>query len=421
MESVIEKRQRLLGAATLFYEQPVQIVRGKGVLLYDQTGKEYIDMYNNVPCVGHANPGVVEAMSKQMSTLNVHSRYLHEGILEYAERLLALHHDGIESAVFACSGTEASEVALIMARAATGGRGIICSDATYHGNSTEVIKMTLASRANTSTDSNFRAIPYPQKLRPLISGLDDESLCQLYLDEVKAAIDDFKQQEIPFAGMFMCSIMANEGLPDIPGRFMALATDLVHAAGGLMIADEVQAGYCRSGEWWGYEKTGFQPDIVTMGKPMGNGLPLSAVGSSHSNVAAFRKRSRYFNTFASSPLQASVGIAVLDEIEQQNLRESSAAVGQYLRKELEGLVAGHDAIAEVRGCGLFAGIEWVNAEGEADAQGAARVANLMKDKGFLLSNAGSQGNVIKLRPPLVFKQTHADRFLSAFQTMLKEY
>jgi 4-aminobutyrate aminotransferase-like enzyme len=421
MESVIEKRQRLLGAATLFYEQPVQIVRGKGVLLYDQTGKEYIDMYNNVPCVGHANPRVVEAMSKQMSTLNVHSRYLHEGILEYAERLLALHHDGIESAVFACSGTEASEVALIMARAATGGRGIICSDATYHGNSTEVIKMTLASRANTSTDSDFRAIPYPQKLRPLISGLDDESLCQLYLDEVKAAIDDFKQQEIPFAGMFMCSIMANEGLPDIPGRFMALATDLVHAAGGLMIADEVQAGYCRSGEWWGYEKTGFQPDIVTMGKPMGNGLPLSAVVSSHSSVAAFRKRSHYFNTFASSPLQASVGIAVLDEIEQQNLRESSAAVGQHLRNELEGLVAGHDAIAEVRGCGLFAGIEWVDAEGEADAQGAARVSNLMKDRGFLLSNAGSQDNVIKLRPPLVFKQTHADRFLSAFQTMLKEY
>jgi len=421
MESVIEKRQRLLGAATLFYEQPVQIVRGKGVLLYDQTGKEYIDMYNNVPCVGHANPRVVEAMSTQMSTLNVHSRYLHEGILEYAERLLALHHDGIESAVFACSGTEASEVALIMARAATGGRGIICSDATYHGNSTEVIKMTLAGRANTSTDSAFRAIPYPQKLRPLISGLDDESLCQLYLDEVKAAIDDFKQQKIPFAGMFMCSIMANEGLPDIPGRFMALATDLVHAAGGLMIADEVQAGYCRSGEWWGYEKTGFQPDIVTMGKPMGNGLPLSAVVSSHSNVAAFRKRSRYFNTFASSPLQASVGIAVLDEIEQQNLRESSAAVGQYLRNELEDLVAGHDAIAEVRGCGLFAGIEWVNAAGEADAQGAARVSNLMKDKGFLLSNAGSQDNVIKLRPPLVFKQTHADRFLSAFQTMLKEY
>ena len=421
MESVIEKRQRLLGAATLFYEQPVQIVRGKGVLLYDQTGKEYIDMYNNVPCVGHANPRVVEAMSKQMSTLNVHSRYLHEGILEYAERLLALHHDGIESAVFACSGTEASEVALIMARAATGGRGIICSDATYHGNSTEVIKMTLASRANTSTDSDFRAIAYPQKLRPLISGLDDESLCQLYLDEVKAAIDDFKQQDIPFAGMFMCSIMANEGLPDIPGRFMALATDLVHAAGGLMIADEVQAGYCRSGEWWGYEKTGFQPDIVTMGKPMGNGLPLSAVVSSRSNVAAFRKRSRYFNTFASSPLQASVGIAVLDEIEQQNLRESSAAVGQHLRNELEGLVAGHDAIAEVRGCGLFAGIEWVNAEGEADAQGAARVSNLMKDKGFLLSNAGSQDNVIKLRPPLVFKHTHADRFLSAFQTMLQEY
>ena len=421
MESIIDRRQRLLGAATLFYEQPVQIVRGDGVLLYDETGKEYIDMYNNVPCVGHANPTVVEAMAKQMATLNVHSRYLHEGILEYAERLLALHHDGIESAVFACSGTEASEIALIMARAATGGRGIICSDATYHGNSTEVIKMTRAGMTNQPSDPDFRAIPYPQKFRPLTPGLDDESLCQLYLDKISNAINDFNQQGIPFAGMFVCSIFANEGLPDIPGRFMAQATDLVHAAGGVMIADEVQAGFCRSGDWWGYETTGFQPDIITMGKPMGNGLPLSAVVASQDHIAAFRENSHYFNTFASSPLQAAVGNAVLDVIEQQDLKTQSAAIGQYLRDELNLLLPECDALADVRGCGLFVGLEWVNDDGSADRKGAIRVANLMKDKRFLLSNAGANGNVIKLRPPLVFEKSHADRFLQAFREMLSEY
>ena len=420
MATVLERRQQLLGAATLFYEDPIEIVRGDGVLLYDQTGREYIDMYNNVPCVGHANPVVAEAMKKQMSTINVHSRYLHQGILDYAERLLGLHHEALDNVVFACTGTEATEIALMTARIATKGRGIICTDATYHGNSSEVIKMAVARSAGPPANSEYRAIPFPQKYRPLQEGLDDETLCALYLDKVHEAIADFKQHDIPFAGMFVCSIFANEGLPDLPGNFMAKATAIVHAAGGLMIADEVQAGFCRSGDFWGYETAGFKPDIVCMGKPMGNGLPLSAMAASAEHIASFRKATRYFNTFASSPLQAAVGMAVLDEIENRDILRQSAAVGRYLRQALERIKIDHPVMGDVRGCGLFTGIEWVSEDQQADPNGAIAMANKLKEKGFLLSNAGALKNVLKVRPPLVFEQQHADQFLAAFTEILAD-
>jgi len=416
--ALLDRRHRLIGQATLFYQSALEIVRGEGVYLFDESGRRYIDMYNNVPCVGHANPHVVSAVAKQMATLNVHSRYLHNGIIDFAERLVAYHHDKLEQVVFACSGTEASEIALMMARYATGGKGIICSDATYHGNSTEVAKMNLRPIA----DPHFRSISYPQTYRPLIVDQSDEELTQTYLTKVQSAIDDFKANNIPFAGLFLCSILANEGLPDIPAGFMQQATDLVHKAGGLIIADEVQAGYCRSGNWWGYETSKFTPDIVTMGKPMGNGMPVSAVVASTELVTKFRKETRYFNTFASSPVQAAAGMAVLDVIEEDDLLDSSAKIGAYLRRELTQMQSECESIGDVRGCGLFIGVEWVSnfEEKTADRAGAINVANRLKEKGFLLSNAGEFGNVIKIRPPLVFKQEHADNFLTAFAEVLAE-
>ncbi|MCH8140185.1 MAG: aspartate aminotransferase family protein [Proteobacteria bacterium] len=415
---LLKRRQQLMGQATIFYQAPVHIVRGEGVYLYDDAGKKYVDMYNNVPCVGHANPHVVAAVAKQMSTLNVHSRYLHGGILDFAERLLNYHHDQLEQVVFACSGTEASEIALLMARHGTGGQGIICSDAAYHGNSTEVRKMF----AHPVTDPNFRSIPFPQTYRPLAEGITSSALSQLYLDKLQCAIEDFAQHNIAFAGLFVCSIFANEGLPNLPEGFMARAVDLVHRAGGVVIADEVQAGYCRSSKWWGYETSGFTPDIVTMGKPMGNGLPVSAVASSTDLVTAFRDHTRYFNTFASSPVQAAAGMAVIDVIEQEDLLARSAKIGEYLRRELVTMQDGCEGMGDVRGCGLFVGIEWVSdkAAKTADPDGAFDVANRMKEKGFLLSNAGALDNVLKIRPPLVFQQDHADAFLEAFAEMLTE-
>jgi 4-aminobutyrate aminotransferase-like enzyme len=419
--ALVQRRDQLLGSgAPLFYRDPVHIVRGEGAYLYDADGKQYVDMYNNVPCVGHANPTVVAAMQRQMSTLNVHSRYLHEGILDYAERLSGLHADKLESAVFACSGTEANEVAMSMAKVATGGTGFICTDAAYHGNSAQVGMLTHVP-VGQSRNANVSAIAFPQKYRAIEEGLSDEALCARYLDDVQAAIDGFDAAGIKLAGMLVCPLLANEGLPDIPEGFMRRAADLVRAAGGMFIVDEVQSGFCRTGSWWGYEVMGVTPDIVTMGKPMGNGLPLSGVMAPRQVVEQYRAKTRYFNTFASSPLQAAVGMAVLDEIEQNGLMQNVADVGQYLRDALGPLTQSYEPLAEVRGHGLFVGLEWVSDRQAKtpDRDGAIDVVNAMKDKGFLMGNAGALGNMVKLRPPLVFGRKEADAFLTAFDEVMR--
>ncbi len=419
-QDLLERRERLLGAGiATFYDDPVHIVRGEGVWLYDADGRRYLDLYNNVPCVGHAHPHVVEAMQRQSETLNVHSRYLHAGILDYADHLTSLHADHLTTAVFTCSGTEANEVAVLMARAATGGRGLIYTQAAYHGNSTEVRKL---SRLRGDDEPEFRSIPVPQRYRPVEDGLDDESLTDTYLVRLQQEIDGFAADGIAFAGMMVCSILANEGLPDIPPGFMSRAADLVRAAGGLFICDEVQAGFARSGNWWGYETTAVTPDIVSMGKPMGNGLPLAGVVASQALVETFRDRTRYFNTFASSPLQAAVGQAVLEVIEGEGLVKSVADVGGYLIKNLRSLQESCEPMSDVRGHGLFLGMEWVTdrESKEPDPKGAAVIVNRMRQAGFLMGQAGEFGNVLKVRPPLVLKREQADMFLEAFQAAIAE-
>ena len=274
------RRDRALGAgAALFYETPLHIVRGEGAYLFDADGRRYVDMYNNVPCVGHANPRVAEAMARQQGTLNTHSRYLHEGIVTFAERLAALHGPQIESVVFSCSGTEANEVALRMARFATGRRGIVCTNATYHGNSELVGGLTHVGSRQPET-AEVHAFPFPETYRPIKEGAGEEALCDAYLERLEEAITRFEASRAGFAALIVCSIFANEGLPNVPAGFMARAADMARAPGGLVIADEVQAGYGRTGRWWGYEVTGFTPDIVVTGKPMGNGLPLAATAAS---------------------------------------------------------------------------------------------------------------------------------------------
>jgi 4-aminobutyrate aminotransferase-like enzyme len=421
-DSLQQRRDRALGSgAELFYDTPLEIVRGEGVYLYDRDGRRYVDMYNNVPCVGHANPAVVRAMAEQQATVNTHSRYLHEGIVSFAERLIDLNHDGIESVVFSCSGTEAVEVAIQMARVVTGKRGLVCTDATYHGNSELVASLTnVGCAANQAGE--IRGFPFPELYRPLQQGLSEEALCEAYLARVASAIASLKKEGAGFATLIMCSIFANEGLPDIPAGFMARVADLVHRQGGLVIADEVQSGYGRTGRWWGYEKTQFRPDIVVTGKPMGNGLPLGATAAKKAWVDAFRATKDYFNTCAATPLQAAVGMAVLDEIERLDLLENAASVGDRLTKELRGRMDQHAAIGDVRGSGLFLGVELIK-EGEGkqpDAEAAITLSDRLKDQGFLVSYSGKYENVLKIRPPLVFSHQNADDFLAAFDACMEE-
>ena len=416
------RRDLALGSgAELFYDTPLEIVRGEGVYLFDRDGRRYVDMYNNVPCVGHANPAVVRAMAEQQATVNVHSRYLHDGIVSFGERLARLNHDDIECVVFSCSGTEAIEVAFQMARVVTGERGLICTDATYHGNSELVGSLTNVGCAANQT-GEIRGFPFPERYRPLVEEVSEEKLCEAYLERVASAIESLKTEGAGFAALIVCPIFANEGVPDIPSGFMAEVTNLVHREGGLVIADEVQAGYCRTGHWWGYEYSEFRPDIVVTGKPMGNGLPLAATATRKEFVDAFRAEKDYFNTCSATPLQAAVGMAVLDEIERLDLLRNAAEVGTRLTRELESRVDAHNSIGDVRGCGLFISIEMIKDAGtkEPDAELTMSLSDRLKDKGFLVSYSGKHNNVLKIRPPLVFSHENADDFLIAFDACMRE-
>ena len=417
MSELLDRHNLVMGDhAPLFYEEPLTLCSGDGVWLKDLNGDCYLDLYNNVPCVGHANPRVVENLAEQAATLNIHSRYLHEGVVTYVERLVGLHHDGIESAILGCSGTESTEMALTLARTVTGRQGIICTDATYHGNSSLVGR--LSGLPVGVERSGVKSISTPQLFRPIAEGLSDAELLQKHLDQLEATINSFADQG-GFAGMMLCSILANEGLPDPPEGWFVEATAMVKAAGGLIIADEVQAGFGRSGSWWGYEVSDFTPDVVCMGKPMGNGFPVSAMAASHEMVSKFRETHRYFNTFASSPLQAAAGSAVLDEIIENGLVQQVAHVGAGLKTALTDLQAEHPQMGDVRGSGLFIGIDWV-APGttDPDVVGAQRMVESLKSRLILLGKAGQHGNVLKIRPPLVFQDEHAELFLEAFKDCL---
>jgi 4-aminobutyrate aminotransferase-like enzyme len=415
-DQLLERRRRAMGAAPVFYKDPVHIVRGEGIWLYDAAGKQYMDCYNNVPCVGHCHPHVVNAMHEQAATLNTHSRYLSEVVVSYSERLMALHAPSLTVLQMGCSGTEAIEVALKMARLFTGGQGIICSNATYHGNSHEVFRMSAGP-----FEPEYRRVPFPDAYRPIEDGLSETELGVRYVAEVQAAIDAFAADGVPLAAMLFCSIFANEGLPDVPFGYMAEAAALVRGAGGVVIFDEVQAGFCRTGKWWGYEVMDCVPDIVAMGKPMGAGYPLSGVGTRAEIADVFHGKSFYFNTTAATPLQAAVGGAVLDVIENEDVLDNVNEVGTYVLQQLMQLREQHEAMGDVRGHGLFVGVDWVKDRDsrEPDRQGAVQIVERMKEKGFLISNAGQHGNVLKIRPPLVFLKQQADLLLTALSEVME--
>ena len=352
-ERLAQRRDALLGrGAALFYQMPLHIVRGAGVAVFDNDGRRYVDMYNNVPCVGHCHPHVVRAISEQAATLNVHSRYLHDSIVTYAERLIGHHHDGIESVVFTCTGTEANEVALMMARLATNGRGIVCTDAAYHGNSAAVRRLTRPK----DNAGDVRAIPFPETYRNAV-----EQPTAWYLERLREVIESFRRDDIPFAGMLVCPILANEGLPNIPPGFMTAAAQLVRPrrrpvhrrrSASRIGAHRALVGAMRR---WTFDRTS-----SSWAKPLGAGVPLAGTAAKRDLVETFRRRTGYFNTFASSPLQAAAGSAVLDVIENENLRDNVQTVGAFLREELVKLQGACEAMGDVRGHGLFAGIEWGN-------------------------------------------------------------
>lgn len=417
---LIAKREKLLGPnVRLFYDEPVHIVSGKGVWLTDATGKQFLDCYNNVPHVGHCHPHVVDAICKQASTLNTHTRYLHEGILNYVERLMATFKGNITSAIMVCTGSEANDIALRMAQAITGKTGIIATNHTYHGNTAAVSQLSTTKPPIGGFGKHIRHVTAPDSYRP--AGGDAVSHAKAFADEVIAACASLGESGCGVSGMIVCPTFVNEGFPDLAEGFLDEAFAAVRKAGGVIIADEVQPGFGRCGSaFWGHEVAGFSPDIVTMGKPMGNGHPVAAVATSLDIMTAFRKAFGYFNTFGGNPVSCAAANAVLDVLEQEDLVKKAHATGLYTKNGLHKLAEKHAIIGDVRGHGLAIGVELVSDRKtkKPATDEATRVTNMMRQKGVLMGTNGIAYNVLKIRPPLPFNPADADVMLSALDDCL---
>ena len=423
MTDLLSRRAKLLGAnVTTFYEEPVHIVKGEGVWLWDADGKKYLDCYNNVAHVGHCHPHVVDAITKQASTLNTHTRYLHETILTYIERLGATFADPLSSAILTCTGSEANDIALRMAEAVTGKRGIIVTDHTYHGNTTAVAQLSTTNPSKFADSNWVRFVPAPDSYRPL-GGQAGEAHAQAFADAVDSAIKDLEDNGPGFAGMLICPAFVNEGLPQLEKGWLDPALANIRAAGGILIADEVQPGFGRVGShFWGHQRIGVTPDIVTMGKPMGNGHPIAGLITSPEILATFRKEFRYFNTFGGNPVACAAAMAVLDVLEAENLQENAGKTGAYAIKQLDDLAKRHEIIGDIRGCGMIFGAELVvDRDTKTPAKNYAdRVVNAMRHKGFLMSKFGKHYNTLKIRPPLPFQPDHVDLLVTALDETFTE-
>ncbi|MEL7524158.1 MAG: aminotransferase class III-fold pyridoxal phosphate-dependent enzyme [Pseudomonadota bacterium] len=417
-EDLLERRQRLLGPnVSTFYDEPVHIVKGEGVWLWDADGRKYLDCYNNVPHVGHCNPRVINAIAGQAARLNTHTRYLHEGILDYVERLTGTFDESLSTSILTCSGSEANDIALRMAEAMTGKRGIVATDATYHGNTTLVSHLSRSNipEVGFGLGQYLRHVEAPDSYR--ISDPDG----QHFAAHVQEAIDELERQGIGFAALVVCPLFLNEGFPEQREGWLQPAAEAVRRAGGLLICDEVQSGFGRCGShFWAHQKQGVVPDVVTMGKPMGNGHPVAGLVTTPEIMAGFRKAFRYFNTFGGNPVSCAAAMAVLDELEERGLQDNAAAMGQLAYDRLSTLAEEHDVIGDVRQSGMVFGAEFVLDRESRKPAGdfADRVVNEMRRRGIILSKLGRQKNTLKIRPPMPFAAEHADLLFDTLDDVL---
>ncbi|MFN3580868.1 MAG: aspartate aminotransferase family protein [Pseudomonas sp.] len=418
LASLVEKRQRHFGASSvLFYDQPLEIARAEGVFMYDSTGKPYLDVYNNVPVVGHCHPRVAEAISEQTSRLNTNTRYLYESLTNYAETLLGTFPAALSNLLLTCTGSEANDIALRMASAWTGGSGFVATETAYHGNTMAVMEVSPSSYPQgRALPPHIRTIPAPDSLR-LAPG---EDVAQVFAAHLDRAIADLERNGIRFAGLIVDTIFSSDGVFPDPSGLLAKAVESVHRAGGLFIADEVQPGFGRTGQsHWCFQRHGVVPDVVTLGKPMGNGFPMAGVVTRPELLECFTAETGYFNTFAGNPVAAAAGHAVLNVLEEEGLIANAQSVGNYLKDGLSKLAHSDARIGDVRGAGLFIGLEFVAADNAQDAALAQLVINQMKEHGILIGAAGAYGNVLKIRPALCFSRAHADQFLATLDDVLR--
>lgn len=413
-DPLIVARERVLGPANrLFYDRPVHLVRGEGSHVFDVDGVRYLDAYNNVVSVGHGHPHVVDAVARQMSTLNTHTRYLHRGIIDYSERLLKTMPDGINQVMYACSGSEVNDLALRVAEMFTDAAGVIVTRDAYHGNTATVMTISPSLGDATTVGRHVRTVPPPDSYR-----FPDPAA--RFAADVARAVDDLCANGMRVSCLIVDSMFSSDGIYPDPA-VLGAAVDIVHRHGGVFIADEVQAGFARTGEsMWGFSRHGVTPDIVTMAKPMGNGMPVAAMAANDHVLRPFAVRVPYFNTYGGNPVAMAAAGAVLDIIENERLLANAAGVGARLRTELSRITRDDPRIGDVRGAGLYIGVEVVSDRDAKtpDRAGARRLVNALRERHVLISVCGHDGNVLKVRPPLVFSMSDVDWFCTEFEAAL---
>jgi 4-aminobutyrate aminotransferase-like enzyme len=406
---IIERRRNVLGPAyRLQYAKPIEFVRGEGAWLIDAEGRRILDAYNNVPSVGHCHPRVVEAVARQAATLNTNTRYLDQNILDYAERLLDTHDDALDNAMFTCTGSEAVDLALRVSRYHTGAEGVIISQHAYHG--------TTAATAAISP-SLGRFVPLGKEVRTvgLPFGVPDDAAASWMAEQVAIAIADLERRGIRLAAFIVDTLFASDGILADPAGFLAPSVDVVHAAGGLFIADEVQPGFGRTGEaMWGYQRHGVRPDIAVMGKPMGNGMPIAGIAARSEVLDRFGRETRYFNTFGGNSVSIAAAAAVLDVIENEDLLARARTVGAALRSRIQAAVTGRAEFGELRAAGMYLGLDLLSDSARSETALAAEFVNSMRNHGVLISATGIHGQALKIRPPLIFDEENIETFMEAF-------
>lgn len=415
----VNRRAKLLGPAyRLFYSDPVEFSSAKDVLMYDSEGNEYLDAYNNVVSVGHGHPKVIEAVATQMGRLCTHTRYMQEGILEFAEKLLGTFEDEIAHVMFTCTGSEANDLALRIAKHHTGHKGIIVTSEAYHGNSEMTAGFSPSMGENSPLGTWVRRVPAPDTYR-----VNVENMGEWLAQEVSKQIHDLNRRGEGLAAFIADSLFTSDGIFPHRADILAPVAEVVRAAGGLFIADEVQCGFGRTGShMWGYQRHDIVPDIVTLGKPMGNGYPVAAVALRPEVVQEFGHDMRYFNTFGGNSVAIAAANATFDVLKEEALDENSKKVGAQLLDGIEEIARNDPRIGNVRGAGLYLGIEMVRDQKTKapDSDITLAVVNAMRQRRVLISATAFNANVLKIRPPLTFNSNHADRFLTELKSALKD-
>lgn len=417
-DALIARRARTIGPySPLFYDEPLHFVSGQGVWLTEASGARFLDGYNNVPHVGHANPRVVQALTEQAARLNIHTRYLNERVLDYSEQLLATFAPGLDRVLYGNSGSEANELAIRIARQLTGATGMLVSDYSYHGTTITLAQLTTGLRTREPLAPHVRAIRVPDldsDPRPA------ELVLAAALQDVDDAIAELQEAGFGLAASLFDPLFSTEGMARVPEGYVAGLVDRVRHAGGLVIADEVQSGFGRTGShMWGHAWAGMDPDLVTLGKPMGNGHPMSAVVTSERVLDEFGSRNEFFSTFAGNPVSAAVGQAVLDEMAAEQLMARAERLGTEARSAFDSLATRHDFVRAAKGVGMFLGLEFA-LDGHPAPELAKQVVEGVKRRGVLISRIGRHESVLKVRPPLAFGHAELPALLGALGEALDE-